>query len=61
MGFDVDMSKVQAITWLSKESSELAALRAQARELGANTAFTAGEAAQGQGFLAMAGFTQVLN
>ncbi|MFQ1777892.1 phage tail tape measure protein [Aeromonas veronii] len=57
MGFDVDMSKVQAITRLSKESSELAALRAQARELGANTAFTAGEAAQGQGFLAMAGFT----
>lgn len=57
MGFDVDMSKVQAITRLSKESRELAALRAQARELGANTAFTAGEAAQGQGFLAMAGFT----
>lgn len=28
MGFDVDMSKVQAITRLSKESSELAALRA---------------------------------
>ncbi|WP_270821267.1 phage tail tape measure protein [Aeromonas sp. QDB14] len=57
MGFDVDMSKVQAITRLDKGSSELAALRAQARELGANTAFTAGEAAQGQGFLAMAGFT----
>lgn len=57
MGFDVDMSKVQAITRLNKGSGELAALRAQARELGANTAFTAGEAAQGQGFLAMAGFT----
>lgn len=57
MGFDVDMSKVQAITRLNKGSSELAALRAQARDLGANTAFTAGEAAQGQGFLAMAGFT----
>ena len=57
MGFDVDMSKVQAITRLDKGSGELAALRAQARELGANTAFTAGEAAQGQGFLAMAGFT----
>ena len=57
MGFDVDMSKVQAITRLDKGSGELAALRAQARELGAKTAFTAGEAAQGQGFLAMAGFT----
>ncbi|MBL0441884.1 phage tail tape measure protein [Aeromonas veronii] len=56
MGFDVDMSKVQALTRLDKGSGELAALRAQARELGANTAFTAGEAAQGQGFLAMAGF-----
>lgn len=58
-GFDFDaaMSRVQALTGLEKESSKMLALRAQARELGATTSFTAGEAAGGQGFLAMAGFT----
>lgn len=54
--FDADMSKVQALTRLDANSEELAALRAQARQLGASTQFTATDAAQGQGFLAMAGF-----
>lgn len=54
--FDSDMSKVQALTRLSKDATELAAMRAQARQLGADTMFSATDAAQGQGFLAMAGF-----
>lgn len=54
--FDEDMSRVQALTRLEKDSEELAALRAQARQLGADTMFSATEAAAGQGFLAMAGF-----
>jgi TP901 family phage tail tape measure protein len=55
--FDAAMSRVQALARIEKESTELSALRAQARALGATTSFTAGEAASGQGFLAMAGFT----
>tara|TARA_Y100001001_G_scaffold160000_1_gene181861 strand:- start:990 stop:3503 length:2514 start_codon:yes stop_codon:yes gene_type:complete len=55
--FDSGMSRVQALARLDGDSPELAALRAQARELGANTQFTANDAAQGQGFLAMAGFS----
>ena len=54
--FDSDMSKVQALTRLNKDDEQLAALRAQARQLGADTMFSATDAAQGQGFLAMAGF-----
>jgi TP901 family phage tail tape measure protein len=54
--FQASMSKVQALTRLDKNSPEMAALTAQARELGASTSFTAAEAAQAQGFLAMAGF-----
>lgn len=57
MQFDEDMSKVQALTRLDKGNSQLAELRAQARQLGADTMFSATDAAQGQGFLAMAGFT----
>ena len=55
--FDAAMSRVQALARLERESTELAALRLQARKLGATTSFTADEAASGQGFLAMAGFT----
>ncbi|WOD12777.1 phage tail tape measure protein [Pseudomonas sp. NyZ704] len=55
--FDSDMSRVQALARLDRNGPELADLRAQARELGASTQFSANEAAQGQGFLAMAGFT----
>lgn len=54
--FDADMSKVQALTRLKKDDGQLAAMRAQARQLGADTMFSATDAAQGQGFLAMAGF-----
>ncbi|CDZ93571.1 phage tail tape measure protein [Pseudomonas saudiphocaensis] len=54
--FDADMAKVQALTRLDRNSEHLAAMRAQARQLGADTMFNATEAAQGQGFLAMAGF-----
>lgn len=56
MGFDAQMSKVQALTRLEKNSADYAMLRAQALELGASTMFSATEAAQGQAFLAMAGF-----
>lgn len=54
--FDEDMSKVQALTRLDKDDEQLAALRAQSRQLGADTMFSATDAAQGQGYLAMAGF-----
>jgi TP901 family phage tail tape measure protein len=54
--FEKSMSKVQALTRLDKDSEEMKALTAQARQLGAATSFTASEAAQAQGFLAMAGF-----
>ena len=57
MEFDSSMSKVQSLARLDSDSSEAKALREQARKLGADTMFSATEAAQGQGFLAMAGFT----
>ncbi|EIX7348641.1 phage tail tape measure protein [Escherichia coli] len=55
--FNFEMSKVQALTRLDKHDPELAALRGQARELGAKTQYTSVEAAQGQGYLAMAGYS----
>jgi TP901 family phage tail tape measure protein len=55
--FDAAMSKVQALARIGKDSPELTGLRAQARQLGATTSFTASDAASGQGFLAMAGFS----
>lgn len=54
--FDASMSKVQAISRLKKDSEALSALRQQARALGGSTQFTAGQAADAQGFLGMAGF-----
>ncbi|MEQ4693284.1 phage tail tape measure protein [Providencia manganoxydans] len=54
--FEVGMSKVQALTRLDKDSDDYKALRNQARELGATTAFTSNQVAQGQAFYAMAGF-----
>ncbi|MEM5528087.1 phage tail tape measure protein [Gammaproteobacteria bacterium AS21] len=57
MDFDAQMSKVQALTRLQKDDPELAAMRNQARNLGATTKFSAGEAAGGQSYLAMAGFS----
>lgn len=41
---------------IRKGSDEYNALRNQAIHLGATTSFTSGEVAQGQGYLAMAGF-----
>lgn len=55
-GFEEEMSSVQALTRLTKASAALEKLKTQARELGATTTFTATDVAQGQGFLAMAGF-----
>ncbi|MDA7086515.1 phage tail tape measure protein [Pseudomonas sp. SA3-5] len=55
--FDTSQSKVAALTRQSKDSPELQAMRAQARQLGASTQFTATDASDAQGFLAMAGFT----
>lgn len=54
--FESQMSRVQALSRLNKDSPEFKALREQARQLGADTMFSATQAAQGQAFLAMAGF-----
>lgn len=56
MSFDKEMSRTQALARLEKDSPEMAAIRKQARDLGASTMFSATEVAQGQSFLAMAGF-----
>ncbi|MGE8567993.1 MAG: phage tail tape measure protein [Achromobacter sp.] len=55
--FDAKMSKVQALSRQDKASAEMKALRQQARDLGATTMFSATQAADAQGFLAMAGFS----
>ncbi|MCS2168138.1 phage tail tape measure protein [Scandinavium manionii] len=57
VGFDREMSRVQALTRIDKSSADFSALRDQAKKLGSETQFTAGDAASGQSFLAMAGFT----
>lgn len=54
-GFEDQMAKVAAISRAS--TSELAALEAKARDLGATTQFTASEVAQAEQYLAMAGFS----
>jgi len=54
--FNAAMSRVQALSRIDKQSPAFAQLRQQSRDLGASTSFTATEAAQGQGYLAMAGF-----
>ncbi|WP_019409482.1 phage tail tape measure protein [Pseudomonas psychrophila] len=54
--FDASMSRVQAISRLDKDDPQLKALRDQARQLGGSTQFTAGQAADAQGYLGMAGF-----
>lgn len=52
--FEQSMNRVKAVSGATGE--ELAALRNQAKELGATTQFSASEAADGMGFLAQAGF-----
>lgn len=61
MDFESSMSKVAAISGATGD--ELTALEEKARELGATTAFSASEAADGMSFLAMAGYdaNQVLS
>lgn len=55
--YGAQMSELQAVTRLDKDSDQMQALKAQARGLGASTAFSATEAGGGQTFLARAGFT----
>jgi len=59
MEFEKSFSKVQALTRLDKvkDAETIRALRDQAINLGATTAFSASEVADAQGYLAMAGFT----
>ena len=54
--FNAAMSRVQALTGLDQQSDDFKGLRQQSRDLGASSSYTATEAAQGQGYLAMAGF-----
>lgn len=53
--FESSMSRVAAISRAT--DADLKALRATARQLGSSTEFSASQAADGLGFLAMAGFT----
>lgn len=61
MQFEESFSRVTALTRLDKSNAEDQAkidrLRNQSINLGATTSFTASEVAQGQGYLAMTGFT----
>ncbi|EJV7852891.1 phage tail tape measure protein, partial [Escherichia coli] len=57
IGFGKEMSRVQALTRIDQNSPQFKALREQALKLGSETPFTASDAASGQSFLAMAGFT----
>ena len=56
-GFDDQMRRVQAVTGASGEMFD--ALTAKAKELGATTAFTASQAADGMAFLGQAGFNAI--
>ena len=53
--FEKSMNKVRAVTQASGE--EMSAMEKLARQLGATTQFSAGQAAEGLTFLSMAGFT----
>ncbi|MEM1149753.1 MAG: phage tail tape measure protein [Pseudomonadota bacterium] len=53
-GFEQAMNRVGAVSQANSE--QMAAMSQQARELGRTTQFTAAQAADAQGFLAMAGF-----
>lgn len=56
IGFDKEMSGTQAILGLDKKDSKLAAIRQQARDIGASTAFSPGDVARTQGVLARSGY-----
>lgn len=54
IGFEDSMARVGALS--NASGQELAQLTAQARQLGRDTVYTASQAAEGMGYLAMAGF-----
>ncbi len=54
--FEAGMNRVSALTGLDDTSQSFKNLTDQAKELGSTTAFSASEAADAMGFLAMAGF-----
>lgn len=55
--YGAQMSELQAVTRLDKGDDRFTALKQQARDLGASTAFSATDVGAGQTFLARAGFT----
>ena len=55
--YGAQMGELQAVTRLNKDDNRFKALRQQARDLGASTAFSATQVGAGQTFLARAGFT----
>ena len=56
MDFEKQMSRVQAVRGLEKNSPEMLALTEKAKDLGATTAWTRSEAAQAMYYQAMAGW-----
>lgn len=56
IGFDKQMSGTQAILGLDKRDAKLAAIRQQARDIGATTAFSPGDVARTQTTLARSGY-----
>lgn len=56
-GFEQQMSKVQAITQLKKDSDEMKRLTQQAKDLGATTAWTRQQVGEAQYYQALAGWT----
>ena len=57
MAFEKQMSKVQAVRRLDKDSDEMQALTQQAKDLGAQTAWTREQVGQAQYYQAMAGWS----
>ena len=60
MGFEKQMSKVQAVGMLDKNSAEMQMLLQQAKDLGAQTAWTREEVGQAQYYQMMAGWSPEL-
>ena len=57
MGFEKQMSRVQAIKGLEKDSDEMRSLVEQAKYMGATTEWTREQAGQAQEYMAMAGWS----
>lgn len=56
LGFDKEMSDTRAVLGLGKEDPKMAAIRKQARDIGATTAFSPTDVARTQGVLAKSGY-----